>query len=232
MIKGIQKISMIDYPGKVACTIFFGGCNFRCPFCHNYSLVLEPNQQPNIPEEEFLSFLESRKKWLDGVCLTGGEPLLSNIKPLIKKIKQKGFLVKLDTNGYMPNKLQELIDEKLLDYVAMDVKASPKKYSLACGIKININKIQESINIIRASKIDYEFRTTIVPKLHTRDDLMIIGEWLEGSKRYVLQQFRPNFGTLDPNFKKEVPYPPSKIHEFADMLKPYFDEVIVRTEDF
>ncbi len=230
-IRGLQKTSMVDYPGKVACTVFLPNCNFRCPFCHNPALINDVNDLPIIRDEEFFSFLDSRKMWLDGVCITGGEPTLSQeLVPFIRKIKEKGFLVKLDSNGSNPKMLDELFKDGRLDFVAMDIKASPEKYSLVSGVNVNITSIQESINLIRSSGVDYEFRTTILPRFHKRDDLLKIGEWLKGSRTYALQQFRPGFGTLDPSFKNEETYQPDKLREFAEMLKPYFEKVIVRAE--
>jgi len=231
LIKGLQKTSMIDYPGKVSCTVFLPGCNFRCPFCQNPSLITEVDDLPTIPEGEFFGFLGSRKKWLDGVCVTGGEPLLSKGLPgFLSKIKDYGFLVKLDTNGSLPQKLKELIDAKLVDFIAMDIKAGPERYSEASGVRVNITSIQESINLIRSSGLAYEFRTTIIPRLHSRDDLLKIGEWLEGSEAYALQQFRPDFGTLDPEYKKENSYSKLDLQEFASMLEPYFKKVILRVD--
>jgi len=231
LIKGLQKVSMIDYPGKVACTVFLPGCDFRCPFCHNPSLIFEPDSLPTMPTKEFFEFLESRKGWLDGVCVTGGEPLLSkNIPEFLRGIKDRGFLVKLDSNGSLPGKLQALFDDKLVDFIAMDIKASPERYSEAAGVRVNISSIQESINLIRSSGLPYEFRTTVIPRLHGRDDLLAIGEWLEGSDFYALQQFRPDFGTLDPEYAKEVAYKKSELQEFTDMLKPYFKKVVLRVD--
>ncbi len=230
-IRGLQKSSMVDYPGRVACTVFLPNCNFRCPFCHNPALINEIDDLPVIPDDEFFSFLDSRKKWLDGVCITGGEPTLSPELPsFIKRIKDKGFLVKLDSNGSNPVMLKRLIDDGLLDFIAMDIKASPDKYSLASGVRVNITNIQESINLIRSSGVNYEFRTTVLPRFHSRDDLLVIGEWLEGSEAYALQQFRPGFGTLDPLFKDERTYSPSELKGFVEMLKPYFKRVVLRAE--
>lgn len=230
-IRGLQKTTLVDYPGKVACTVFLPDCNLRCPFCHNPALINDVESLPEVAEDEFFSFLESHGKWLDGVCITGGEPCLSPDLPVfLKKIRDKGFLVKLDTNGSLPDCLKPLFDDKLVDFVAMDIKASPERYSEAAGVRVNISRIQDSINLIRSSGVSYEFRTTVIPRLHSRDDLLEIGEWLKGSDVYVLQQFRGDFGTLDPLWAEEESYPREKFQGFKEMLNPYFKKVVLRVE--
>ena len=188
-LQGYQKLTLLDFPGKVACTVFTGGCNFKCPFCHNASLVLSPNEFKSAQEDIFI-YLSSRKGIIDGVCITGGEPLLQpDIEDFIVKVKELGLLVKLDTNGSFPSKLKTLLDKGLLDYVAMDIKASKENYSKLCGVEINIEDIKESIEIIRDSDIPYEFRTTAVKELHTKEDFYNIGLWLKGAKQYFIQGF-------------------------------------------
>ncbi len=188
-ISGLIKTTLLDFPGKVACTVFTYGCNFRCEFCHNARLVTEENSD-NISEEEFFSFLSKREGILDGVCITGGEPTLQKgLGDFIRKIKEMGFEVKLDTNGYSPEILQQLLKESLLDYVAMDIKASPENYSRVCGVNIDIEKIKKSVSILKESGIDYEFRTTCVKEYHTETDFGAIARWLEGDSKYFLQQF-------------------------------------------
>jgi len=227
-IAGLQKTTVIDYPGKVACTVFLPDCDFRCPFCHNPSLINDVKSLQLIPESEFFDFLDSRKGWLEGVCMTGGEPLLSpGLLEFVRKIKSRGLLVKLDTNGSLPKLLKCLLDDKLLDYIAMDIKASPERYSAAAGVRVNMTDIQESINLIRSSGVAYEFRTTVIPRLHSRDDFIRIGEWLEGSELYVLQQFR-NGEVLDPSYKDEQSYAEADLKEFAELLRPYFRKVSLR----
>jgi len=227
-IAGLQKTTVIDYPGKVACTVFLPDCDFRCPFCHNPSLINDVKSLQLIPESEFFDFLDSRKGWLEGVCITGGEPLLSpGLLEFVRKIKSRGLLVKLDTNGSLPKLLKCLLDDKLLDYIAMDIKASPERYSAAAGVRVNMTDIQESINLIRSSGVAYEFRTTVIPRLHSRDDFIRIGEWLEGSELYVLQQFR-NGEVLDPSYKDEQSYAEADLKEFAELLRPYFRKVSLR----
>ena len=188
-IQGYQKLTLLDFPGKVACTVFTGGCNFKCPFCHNASLVLSPNEFKSAQEDIFI-YLSSRKGIIDGVCITGGEPLLQpDIEDFIVKVKELGLLVKLDTNGSFPNKLKNLLDKGLLDYVAMDIKASKENYSKICGADINIKDIEKSVEILKESNIPYEFRTTAVKELHTREDFYNIGLWLKGTERYFIQGF-------------------------------------------
>lgn len=188
-ITGLIKTTLLDFPGKVACTVFTYGCNFRCSFCHNARLVTLENPD-NITEEEFFSFLSKRKGILDGVCISGGEPTLQpDLPDFIRRIKDMGYAVKLDTNGYEPEILASLIEEKLLDYVAMDIKSSPENYSSICGVNIDIEKIRKSVSILKEGKVDYEFRTTCVKQYHTKNDFEAIAEWLEGDSRYFLQHF-------------------------------------------
>ena len=190
LLKGLQKTTLLDFPGKVACTVFTGGCNFRCPFCHNARLVTEPNAEERITEEEFFSFLSKRRGVLDGVCVTGGEPLLQkDILPFLARIRKMGFLIKLDTNGSRPDVLQQIIDTKLVDYIAMDLKNSKEKYALTCGLDAYPDGIDESISLIMQSGIDYEFRTTVVRELHTAEDMVSMAKRIKGAPRYFLQGF-------------------------------------------
>lgn len=188
-IGGFQKMTMLDYPEKVACTIFTYGCNLRCPFCHNASLVI--NDAELISEDEILSYINKRKGILDGVCITGGEPLLQrDIFEFLEKVKQTGLCVKLDTNGAYPELLKRAIDSGCVDYVAMDIKNSKEKYALTTGIEdIDITPFERSVEILKSSDIDYEFRTTIVRELHTQEDIEKISEWISGAKKYFLQSF-------------------------------------------
>lgn len=180
---GLNKLTLLDYPEHLACTAFTGNCNFRCPFCHNGSLVLSPSTCQTISEEEFFTFLLSRKSRLEGVCITGGEPTLqADLIPFIKKIKEYGFLVKLDTNGYQPNVLSTLLSENLLDMVAMDIKNSKEHYAKTCGIpedSFDISRIEQSISLLLCSNTTYEFRTTIVKELHDEKNMLHLGTWLK-----------------------------------------------------
>lgn len=191
IIKGLQKLTLLDYPEKTACTVFTGGCNFRCPFCHNSSLVFMNNNDDDITEEEVFAHLTKRKGILDGVCITGGEPLLQNdLEAFIRRIKEMGYLVKLDTNGYAPKKMKKLIEDGLLDYVAMDIKNSPEKYAITSGLdKINFSNIKESIDFLINGNIKYEFRTTAVAEFHTLEDFEKIGQTLQNADRYYIQNF-------------------------------------------
>ena len=195
-IAGVQKVTLLDYPGKVACEIFTQGCNFECPFCQNSSLIPITNTG-EFSEEEIFEYLNLRKNILDGVVITGGEPTVQkDLKGFIKKIKDLGLLVKLDTNGGNPKVLQELIDEKLVDYVAMDIKNIFNKYNITAGKKINLDNIKKSIEILKASKIDYEFRTTIIKEMHSLDDIVSICK-LVGSAKYYLQNFEDSENVID-----------------------------------
>ena len=192
IIKGLAKLTLLDYPGKVACTVFTGGCNFRCPFCHNASLATRAGEVDTIPEEEVFALLRKRQGILDGVCVTGGEPLLfgGELFEFISKVKEMGYAVKLDTNGSFPERLKALIDAGLVDKVAMDIKNSPEKYGKTAGVAgFDMDPIFRSIEIIKNSGIDYEFRTTVVRELHERSDFESIGKMIEGAKAYFLQSF-------------------------------------------
>ena len=189
-IEGLRKLTLLDYPGKVACTLFTHGCNFRCPFCHNAALVVRPGEG-EISEEELRAFLEKRRGILDGVCITGGEPLLQNdIADYLRLIRSYGYLVKLDTNGSRPELLRSIIEQGLVDYVAMDIKSSPEGYAKVVGIPdFDITPICESVSILKNGAADYEFRTTVTAELHCDGDFHAIGKWLTGAKAYYLQQF-------------------------------------------
>ena len=190
-IGGMQKLTLLDYPGKVACTVFLSGCNLRCPYCHNPGLVL-PDQinAPGMPEADVFSFLEQRKGKLDGVCITGGEPTLQPELPeFLEKLRDFGYAIKLDTNGTNPGMLKGLLHDGLLDYVAMDIKNSSQRYAETCGGVDILSKVQESVLLLQDSPTDYEFRTTVCKPLHTEKEMEEIGRWLKGAKRYFLQPF-------------------------------------------
>lgn len=200
-IKGLQKTTLLDFPEKLACTVFTGGCNFRCPFCHNASLVLTPSKVENISEEDFFSYISKRKGMLDGVCITGGEPLLSpDIEEFIKKIRSCGLLVKLDTNGSFPDKLEHLLDEGLLDYIAMDIKNSKQKYAMTAGVDSFPSEIEKSIDIIIKKAPDYEFRTTVVRELHNTQDIVDIASRIKNAKKYFLQSYVDSGDTIIEGF--------------------------------
>lgn len=187
---GMQKLTLLDYPGKMACTVFTGGCNFRCPFCHNGDLVFLPENTAELDMQDVLTFLEKRIGVLEGVCVSGGEPLLQEIKPFLKAVKKLGYAIKLDTNGTQPEKLKELVEENLVDYVAMDIKNSKESYAKTAGIQsVDLNNIEESVTFLMEGHIPYEFRTTIVKEFHSLKEIKEIGVWLAGANAYYLQNF-------------------------------------------
>lgn len=226
LIKGLQKLTLLDYPGKVACTVFTGGCNFRCPFCHNASLVTHIDSQ-NISEDEFFSFLNKRTGILEGVCISGGEPTLQpDIESFIKKIKNLGYDVKLDTNGYRPDILKNLCENGLIDYVAMDIKNSPKKYPLTTGLdSIDFSKIEESVAFLLNGNIDFEFRTTVIKELHEECDFAQIGKWLKGNEKYFLQSFIDSGDTIRTGLN---PHNEEQMCTFLTILKEYIPNVQIR----
>ena len=201
-IQGFQKTTLLDFPGHVAATVFFGGCNFRCPFCHNGDLVLNPGTDPAFSSQEILAFLQKRQGILEGVCITGGEPTLQpGLSDFLRAVKDLGLLVKLDTNGYRPQVLRYLLEEELLDYVAMDVKASREHYSLACGLpEVKIELIEQSVELLKNCRIPYEFRTTAVKGIHTAEEFTAIGEWLQGCKAFYLQNYRDSEQVIERGF--------------------------------
>lgn len=198
LISGLQKLTLLDYPGKVACTVFTGGCNFRCPFCHNASLVLPERMAHDSSEEAVLAFLKKRQGILDGVAVTGGEPLLhKDIDLFLKKVKDLGYKIKLDTNGSFPDRLIELCKAGLVDRVAMDIKNSPALYEKTVGAKVNMADIERSKDFLLSGTVDYEFRTTTVKGLHTAESIKEAAKWIKGAKEYYLQQFKDSGDILD-----------------------------------
>lgn len=230
LICGLQKTTLLDFPGHVACTLFTGGCNFRCPFCQNGELVLDPASWPGITEEEVLAFLKKRKGILQGVCITGGEPTLQpDLEDFIKKIREMDYLVKLDTNGYRPEVLRKLLDEGLLDYVAMDVKASRENYAKVAGVpELQIQRIEESVSILLGQdEIPYEFRTTVVKGLHDPKEFEAIGKWLAGAKALFLQSYRESETVLDPKTAMEA-FAEQELEGMAEMARNYIARVEIR----
>ena len=218
---GLQKLTLLDYPAHTACTIFTKGCNFRCPFCHNFELLDIGLPIDTISKTDILQFLSERKGKLEGVVLTGGEVLLNEINDImtfLKEVQSMGFIIKIDTNGYFPDKLKKIIDENLVNYVAMDIKSGKKKYAYTCGIdvaKFDYNKIQQSIDILINSTIDYEFRTTLVKGIHDENDFYDIKNMIKGAKKYYLQNYRHT------DYMKEMPYKSflkEEILHFKDMV--------------
>lgn len=206
-IHGLQKLTLLDYPGKTACTVFTGGCNFRCPFCHNASLVLRPETQPQIPEAALFAFLEKRRGVLEGVAVTGGEPTLQpDLPAFLKRIRALGYAVKLDTNGARPDVLRRLLDDGLLDLVAMDIKSSPEGYARACGLDVPpLDAVRDSAALLLEGRIPYEFRTTLVRELHGETELRGIGHWLRGAERFYLQSYRDSGDVIAPGLSAHSP---------------------------
>jgi len=260
IIGGLQKLTLIDFPCKLAATVFLAGCPFRCPWCYSPELVLPEKINPvksakggvpleagqfngaRISEEEFFDFLKEKKGLLEGVVICGGEPTMNQGLPdLIKKIKEFGYAVKLDTNGTNPAMLGKLISSELVDYIAMDIKAPLTaksqipmtnnqtnyellitNYEKAVGVKVDLEKIKKSVRVIKNSGIDYEFRTTVTPGVHTKDDIIQIAKDIGPAKRYYLQNFRPE-KTLNPEFEKIKPYPSEYLLDIVKIISPYFD---------
>lgn len=225
-IQGLQKMTLLDYPGKVACTVFLGGCDFRCPFCHNGELVLSP-APAEMDQEELLAFLRKRQGLLDGVCITGGEPLLRpDLPQLLEAVKALGYPVKLDTNGSHPAALRTLAERKLVDYVAMDVKNSPARYPETVGVpELDLGPIRESVAFLLEGTVDYEFRTTVVREFHDEDSFRAIGPWLAGAKRYFLQSFVDRDTVIQEGLH---PWDRETLQSFADLVRPWVSQVELR----
>lgn len=226
-ICGLNKTTLLDYPGHVAAAVFLGGCNFRCPFCQNGDLVLRPESQTEIGEEELFAFLKKRKGILSGVCVTGGEPTLEKgLGDLVGQIKKMGYLVKLDTNGSRPEVVRKLLEGGLLDYIAMDVKNGKERYGETVGLeKIDAGRIRETIDIIIESGIDYEFRTTVVKELHRKADIEAIGREIKGARAYFLQSYQESPGVIVPGFHA---YSKEEMEELAAAVRPFVEHVQIR----
>lgn len=224
---GIEKLSFVDWEGKICTTLFTSGCNFRCPFCHNSHLVLGGLNNPQIPFEEILNFLKSRVGLVEAVVVSGGEPtLMKDLTEKIKAIKSLGFAVKLDTNGSNFNVLKELTQSKLIDYVAMDIKNSFEKYPLTCGLKnMNLEDIKKSISYLKENHIPYEFRMTVIKEFHKLEDMDAIGKIIEGTEKFYLQKFKDSGTCIEQNLN---PVPENEIEEYVKVLKKYTKEVILR----
>ena len=228
-ISGLQKLTLLDYPGHVACTVFTGGCDFRCPFCHNAPLVLpERLQGDENGEETVLAFLKKRQGILDGVAVTGGEPLLhQDIDGFLRKVKDLGYAVKLDTNGSFPERLMALVEEGLVDRVAVDIKNSPALYAKTVGVPgFDLAPVERSKNFLLSGKVEYEFRTTVVKGLHTRESLLEAARWIEGAKEYYLQQFKDSGDVIA--IEGLSAFSAEEMHALADAVRPIVPSVQVR----
>ncbi|MBN2599141.1 MAG: anaerobic ribonucleoside-triphosphate reductase activating protein [Candidatus Thermoplasmatota archaeon] len=226
-IGGFQKTSLLDYPDRISAIVWTSGCNFHCPFCYNRKLALGTAEL--FPQDEILSFLSKRKELLEGVVISGGEPLLQDdIADFIKRVKNLRLLVKVDTNGAFPEKLDELLEQQLIDYVAMDVKAPRKKYRELSGIDVDLSKIEASISLIQTKAPAYEFKTTFVPGLLAKEDIMEIAEWLKGADVYYLQQFKPMKPLVSAQLESTVPYRREYVYETLEAIRPFFKRCAVR----
>ncbi|HAW58921.1 MAG TPA: anaerobic ribonucleoside-triphosphate reductase activating protein [Bacteroidales bacterium] len=226
-IGGIQRLSLLDYPDKTCCTIFTIGCNYRCPFCHNASIIQNQFAEKGILQEEVIDFLKRRIGILDGVCITGGEPLLQDqLESFIREVKSLGFSIKLDTNGSLPKKLKQLIETGLVDYVAMDIKNSPDSYGQTVGINnYNLEPVKESVDFILSNIVPYEFRTTAVRQLHTSKDMLAIAQWIKGAEHYYLQNFVDSGDVLESGlsgFSRE------EMQDFQELIRPIIPSVELR----
>ena len=228
-IGGLQKMTLLDYPGKAACTVFFAGCGMKCPFCHNRDLVYLPEDYEYYAPEQVMEYLRKRRGLLDGVCISGGEPCLQKgLIPFLEQVRELGYQIKLDTNGLYPERLQEIVEAGLVDYVAMDIKNSPENYAATCGITddtFNLEKVQTSIRYLMEGHVDYEFRTTVVRELHTLADMEVIGQWIHGAKRYYLQQFVDSGRIIQPGLSA---YSAAEMEALRQAVLPYIPETQLR----
>lgn len=229
-ICGLNKTTLLDYPGKVAAAVFLGSCNFRCPFCHNSSLVLHSDVQPEYFKEDVLDFLKKRKGILDGVCISGGEPTLAEELPgFLREIKDLGYAIKLDTNGSRPYVIKSLVSGGLVDMIAMDIKACPENYRALCGLRYpDLDSIRETAAFLMDGRVDYEFRTTVVKELHSEKDFVEIGKWLSGARAYYLQAYKDSESVLQPGFSS---YSLAELQKFREILLKSIPLVEIRGID-
>ncbi len=230
IVHGLQKLTLLDYPGKVACTLFTGNCNFSCPFCQNSGLVLHPQEENVIADEDLWAFLDRRKGILDGVCVSGGEPTLqTDLADFLYRLKEMGYLVKIDSNGQKPDVLKKLVGEQLVDYIAMDVKNCKERYGETVGISgFSVDKVSESIAFLLEGNVDYEFRTTVCRELHSRENLRELVEWIAPCRRYYLQQYKESDNVIRPGF---TAYSDDEMKEIADELREKLACVTLRGID-
>lgn len=225
-IAGLQKTTLLDFPGRVACTVFLSGCNFRCPYCQNSEIL--DGRAENYSSDEIFSFLKKRRGVLDGVCVSGGEPLIhADIADFLRDIKRLGYAVKLDTNGAFPQRLKELYASKLIDFVAMDIKSSPQFYEFAAGVPVDTDSIRESAAFLMECGLPYEFRTTVVKQLHREEDFENIGQWLRGAERYFLQTFRDSDAVP---FQGLTACSDEEMQRFKKILQKYIPNALIRGE--
>ncbi|MCP4482800.1 MAG: anaerobic ribonucleoside-triphosphate reductase activating protein [bacterium] len=231
IVKGLIENSFLDWDGKIATIIFTGGCNFLCPFCHNKDLVITPDKMESIPESYIFNYIEGNRQWIDGVVITGGEPFLEpDLLDFIRKVKLRGLLVKLDTNGYLHDRFKQVLETGLVDYVAMDIKSGLKtdRYSQVAGIHVDISKIKASIDFLQLNKIEYEFRTTIIPAFVTLDDLQNIADYLNPGTKWAWQNFRKTETLIDSDLMMIMPYLKKDIDEFQKIVTKNKELEIIR----
>ena len=227
-IRGLQKTSLIDYPGKIAATIFLGGCNLRCNYCYNKELVF-PTKEKSIPEQEVLAFLRKRKNVLDGVCITGGEPTIHQELPMfLKKIKDNNYKIKLDTNGTNPEMVAMLIKHHLIDYLAMDIKASEETYQRVTSVQADMKKIKQTVQLLKNSHTHYELRMTIIPSITTMKEIKNVAQWTKGCTQFYLQQFKPTDKIMDTSILQYKPHPEREIKKFKKELAKTIPKVEIR----
>ncbi len=227
-IKGFQGTSLLDYPGRIASLVFFGGCNLTCPYCHNPGLVLHPEEFDDYPLEALVEDLQERRAFIDGVVVTGGEPTLDrDILSFLRELKSLDLLVKLDTNGLLPGVLQNILSENLADHIALDIKTSPARYGELHSAPVDFVRLEKTIDLLAESRVEYEIRTTCVPGLVEKTDIRKIGELIRCAPLWALQQFVPGHA-MDENLQEMEPHTPEKIRAFAEIAGEYVDEVVVR----
>ncbi|HOL21779.1 MAG TPA: anaerobic ribonucleoside-triphosphate reductase activating protein [bacterium] len=227
-IGALQKTSLIEFPGRLSCIVFIQGCNFRCPYCHNPELVLPEKYLPLLSTSEVIGFLEMRKKYLDGVVITGGEPCAdSDLLPFVRELKGMGYAIKIDTNGSFPEVIGKMLTEGMLDYIAMDVKGPAEKYEMLAGVRVDMKKIEETISLIKNSSIGYEFRTTVVKEMLSINDFEGIGRLIQGAKLYYLQHFKPS-KAVDPATLSYHTYSDKEFEEIKKIMLKYVERCEIR----
>jgi pyruvate formate lyase activating enzyme len=229
-IKGFIETSLVDWDGKIVSVVFLPGCNFRCPYCHNIGLIDHPEKYKSIPEEKVFEYLESHRNFIDGVCITGGEPTLkkgSGLTEFIKRLKKDGFLVKLDTNGSDPAYIKELVSSKMVDFIAMDIKAPLEGYNKATNVKVDIDAVKESISFLLSGMVDYEFRTTIVPTIAGLAEIEKISRLIKGAEKFAIQQFEPDH-CEDIELRKLKPFDDETVKQMRTIAETYVKKVIYR----
>lgn len=226
-ISGIQKLTLLDYPGKLACTIFTDGCNFRCPFCHNAPLVLPDREKQRMDESEVLELLKKRRGILEGVAVTGGEPTLqADLENFLREVKALGYKIKLDTNGTRPEVIKRLVERGLVDRVAMDIKNAPEEYDAACGVAVDITAVEKSKELLLQGAVEYEFRTTVVKGIHTKESLLSAARWISGAKEYYLQQFKDSGDLILPNGLSA--FDENEMHDLCEAVREIVPTVTLR----